>query len=455
MNSRRLFFTIVVSLCLASVPAAGQSSSVRHLTLDDAINLALEMNPDLEASRLEVEYADARVQEAWGYALPVLDLSGRYARALKKPVFFLPDFANPGSGIIRPIEIGANHAIDVGFNARQTLFNATVFIGVGAAHVYSKAAREMFIAKKLETITNVRRAFYGYLMVAEVREMMRENLRNSEENLRNARLLATQGIVSEYDELRATVGYENLRPMVLEAENNSQLAKDGLRMAIGLDPTIDFVVNGSLLFAKYPDDLLEIAAARMLEMNPSLRAMRLQIDVNRAFMNAERSNYLPTLTAFGNYQYQISKNDLRFSPNDFVSSSQVGLTLSMNIFQGLQTNARVQQAKVVMMKTEEQVEKLETNLRTAVHSSTLKLRQTQQRIEAQGKTVEQAQRGYRIASTRFASGSGTQLEVNDAQLALTQAQVNRIQAVFDYLIASAELDQLLGRTPDYVDTNNK
>lgn len=448
MNSRRLIVAATVLLCFAFLRAQEQPS--RTLTLESAIKLALEMNPDLESSRLEVKFADARVQEAWGYALPVFDIQGRYARALKKPVFFLPDFANPGSGVIRPIEIGANHAIDVGLTARQILFNATVFVGVGAAQIYSQAAREMYAAKELETITNVRRAFYGYLMASEVREMMRANLRNAEENLRNAKILAAQGILSEYDELRAIVGYENLRPMVLEAENNAQLAKDGLRMAIGLGPTTDFTVDGSLLYARYPDDLMEIAPARMAESNPALRALRLQIDVSRAFMNAERSNYLPTITAFGNYQYQISKNDLRISPNDFVSSSQVGLTFSLNLFQGLQTNARVEQARVTMLKTEEQVEKLETNLRTAVHSSILKLKQTQQRIDAQAKTVEQAQRGYRIASTRFASGSGTQLEVNDAQLALTQAQLNRIQAIYDYLIASAELDQLLGRSPDNI-----
>jgi outer membrane protein TolC len=77
----------------------------------------------------------------------------------------------------------------------------------------------------------------------------------------------------------------------------------------------------------------------------------------------------------------------------------------------------------------------------------LQLRRARERIDAQGKTVEQAQRGYSIATARYRSGAGTQLEVNDAQLALTQARVNRIQAVNDYLSASADLDQLLGRIP--------
>ena len=72
------------------------------------------------------------------------------------------------------------------------------------------------------------------------------------------------------------------------------------------------------------------------------------------------------------------------------------------------------------------------------------------RIEAQEKTVEQAQRGYDIASTRFVNGLGTQLEVNDAQVALTQARVNRIQAYYDYVIASVDLNETLGILPEYV-----
>lgn len=104
-----------------------------------------------------------------------------------------------------------------------------------------------------------------------------------------------------------------------------------------------------------------------------------------------------------------------------------------------------------MRKSEEQLSSVENNLRTAVHSVVLQLEQSQKRIQAQERTVEQAERGYKIATTRFTSGSGTQLEVNDAQLALTQAKVNRMQAIYDYVIASTELDQLLGRLPSYAE----
>ena len=88
-------------------------------------------------------------------------------------------------------------------------------------------------------------------------------------------------------------------------------------------------------------------------------------------------------------------------------------------------------------------------MHTGVHSVKSNLQQARKRVEAQDKTVEMAERGYKIVTTRFLSSAATQLEVNDAQLALTQAKVNRIQAIYDYLVASAELDQLIGHLPSY------
>ena len=455
MRKKFMLYTKVFVVALLVVPAsmtAGDKAS-RALTLDEAIRIALQRNQGLTSSRLEVQKADAQVNEAIGTALPSLSLTGRYTRALKKPVFFLPDFDDINSGRTVPIRIGSDHALDMTLTAQQVLFNSAVITGVGAAKIYQDAAREMYRAKQLETVMNVRRVFYGVLLANEVAEMMRENLKNAEDNLKNVRLMKQQGLVSEYDELRATVGVENLRPAVIQAENNYALAIDGLRMMMGVGPAEEYQVQGTLAFSPVDQEIVSAAMETVLENNPMLEAVRHQVDVNKAFVSIQRSNYLPTLAAFGTYQYQTAQNDLKISAKDFIGSSTVGVQLSVNLFEGLQTNARVDQAKVEVRKAEEQLTSVENNLRTAVHSVVLRLEQAQKRIAAQEKTVEQAERGYKIATTRFTSGSGTQLEVNDAQLALTQAKVNRMQAIYDYVVASAELDQLLGRLPAYADSS--
>jgi outer membrane protein TolC len=408
----------------------------------------MKNNPDLESARLQTEKAQAQVSEAWGYTMPSIDISGTYSHAIKRPVFYLPGaFFDKPADVSVPVEIGSKYSVNAGLTATQILFNGTVFAGVGATRIYSHAAEELYQAKRTETAARTRKAYYGVLVSRAVLTLTQETLQNSEDNLKNVRLLLSQGLLSEYEEMRASVGVENVRPLMIQAETNYGLSLLALKNTIGLPAAERIAVDGELVFVPYDSTLLAAPEETLLEGNQNLKALRLTKEVNEAFVTAQRSNYLPNLVAFGNYQYQTQKNDMRISTNDFIASSSIGLQLSLNIFQGFQTNAKVDQAKIEVKKSETQLFALENDLRAGLRASIGELRQAQKRLLAQEKNVETAERGYKIVTTRFLASSATQLEVNDAQQAVTLAKVNRIQAIFDYLTASANLDQILGRMP--------
>lgn len=440
---RNIIFTPFLMLLMTQFVGA-QEQTALQVTLDEAIRIALERNHDLAAARFEVTKADKQVKEAFGLALPSVDFAATYSRALKRPVFFLPDFDDPESGRVVPIQIGSENSIDLTFSARQVLFNSAVFTGVGTAKIYSEAARDLYQAKENATVASVRRAFYSVLLAGEGRTIMHSTLKNAEENLKNARVLSSAGLVSEYDALRAEVSYENLKPDVMKAEDDYVLALNTLRIAMGISAEQPLEVVGLLQPDIVDEQHLTNAVEDAVKMNPSLEALRKQTDVNEAIVSIERSNYLPTLSAFGNYQLQAQKNQFNFSTNDFIGSSVVGVNLSFNIFKGFQTNARVEQATLDHRRSQEQLASMESTLRTQVESMILRLRWAQKQIGVHEKTIAQAEKGYRIVSTRFASGSGTQLEVNDAQLALNRAQVNRIEAIYQYLLAATDIEQALG-----------
>jgi outer membrane protein TolC len=446
-------------LCFAILTA--QEKSLLQVSIQKAVQLALKQNSDLETARLEVKRADSRVMEAWGYTMPSIDLSGQYMHFIDKPVTFFPDyflysfmkgidstFPKP-TGALVPISFTPGFSASGSVTIKQLLFNGAVFIGVGAASVYSKLAHDVYRMKTVETVTKVRKAYYAALLSAEARALMQSTLQNAEDNLRNVKLLRNQGIVSEYDELRATVGVENLRPTVLQTETNADLALDALRNTMGVRHTESLTLTDTMAFVPVTDSLLLRAGDDLLESNPTLSVARWQIELNGAAVNAERSAYLPTVALFGSYQYQAAKNEFNFSTNDFFKGTNIGLSLSLNLFQGVQTWSRVEQAQLEQRKSEEQKNNLERNLRTGLHSVVGALRQAQKRVESQFKTVEMATRGYSIVTTRFLANAATQLEVNDALLALMQARVNRVQSIYDYLVATADLDQLVGRLPAY------
>ena len=463
-HRRSLFIALCLALAivLATAPAESQQNPPQRLSLQDAVRLAMKRNPDLSSARLEVKRSDARVLEAWGNALPAVDVSGQYVHMIDKPVTFFPDIflysfmkaidstTPKPTGALVPVSFSPGFTANATLNVRQILFNGAVFVGVGAANIYSHLARDLYQAKQVETVTKVRKAYYGALLAKEALDLMRSSLKNAEDNLGNVRVMFKQGIVSEYDELRASVGVENVRPMVIQSETNFNLSLDNLRNTIGVTNKEEYVLTDSLSFQSMDEEILKRAESLVMELNPGLSAVKRQIELNGAVVNAERSNYLPTIAAFGQYQYQAAKNEFNFSTNDFYKGSIVGLSLSLSLFQGFQTYARVEQAQLEQRKSEEQQVSLERTLQTGLHSILGNLQQARKRVEAQGRTVEMAERGYKIVTTRFLSNAATQLEVNDAQLALTQAKVNRVQAVYDYLIASADLDQLIGRLPGYL-----
>ncbi|MBI5476956.1 MAG: TolC family protein [Ignavibacteriales bacterium] len=451
-SSRIALFIFAFSIIIQSAKA--QAPVKKQLSLQDAIQLAVVNNPELKTAQLEIDRSNARVLEAWGNAMPSIDLSGQFTRSLKLPVFFLPDFSDLSSGRTMPVRIGSDYTLNATLSAQQILFNGAVIVGVGAAKVYSNLAKDLFESKRVETVAKVRKAYYTALLADKVVEMMHASLKNAEDNYKNVLLMRQQGIVSEYDELRASVQVENLQPSVIQSENNYELAIDALRNEIGLDKGESFAMSDSLKIEFIDESLIANADEMLIQSNPNLRAIERQIELNNAAVWAARSSYMPTIAAFGQYQYQAAKNELKFSKADLISSSMIGLSVSMNIFQGLQTRARVEQAQVEQMKSEEQKVSTERNLKTGLHSIIGNLRQAKKRVEAQEKTIETAERGYKIATARYLSNAATQLEVNDADVALTQAKVNRIQAVYDYLVALADFDQLLGRLPSYISNNN-
>lgn len=461
--------TVVVALLAGIVgisPAQSSDATQLSLTIDGAVRMAVQHNPELQSARLEVKRSDARVMEAWGYTMPSVDISGTFNHVVTKPKSYFPDaiyyplvklmdstakVPKPTGQLIElPFSMSPSNSANAALNVRQILFNGSVFIGVGAANVYSKLARDIYMQKKVETVAKVRKAYYAALLAHEALIMMQSNLKNAEDNFKNVQLMRSQGIVSEYDELRATVGMDNLRPAVIQSETNFNLAVDNLRNTMGVADSIKVVPSDNLVLLDVDEGILSAANQTVLESNLNLNIIKHQIELNGASVNAERANFLPTIAAYGSYSYTAIKDDYRISTNDFYKTSQVGLTFSLNLFQGLQTNFRIEQAQLEQQKTEEQKSSLERNLQMGIRSVIGNLRQARKRVDAQQKTVETAERGYKIVTARFLANAATQLDVNDGQLALSQAKVNRMQAIYDYLVAASELDSMLGRLPEYV-----
>jgi outer membrane protein TolC len=462
-KSRYLFLILLFILTNLSY------SQTQSFTIDEAIRTALKNNSDIKIAVMNVQKASAAVHEAFGYALPSLDFSAGFTHFVEKPKTPFPDFAallgNATYSILfdenviprddskfKPVgyslqSFALSNNYETKLQLTQILFNSAVFRGIGASQIYLDLSKAQLKNTISTTILNVQKAFYGVLLTKEVYLITKASFENAQENYKNVSALYEQGLVSEFDNLQAEVQVENIRPTLLNMENKLKDAKDGLKILLGLNPEKEIDVEGNITYQPMPIPEHQDMIEAVLKSNLSLETLDLKARVDDAFIDLDRAEYWPTLAAFGNYSYSGSSDNWDFQN---YSSLTVGLNLSINIWKGQQTANRVEQSTLNYQQTAEQVSQLKDFLTAQVKSKINELERVQTVVEAQDKNVSLAERAYQIATVRYKEGTSSQLEVQNADIALRQARLNRLQTVYSYLITRDELEQMIGKvSPEY------
>jgi outer membrane protein TolC len=439
------------------------SLQAKTLSLDSAIAFAISNNAEIKMAQLEVEKANFAVKEAYGYAYPSLDFTAQFSHFIEKPQMAFPDFRAmlnnavygvmfkekllpedndkflPMNTILQSFALANSYQTTLSLT--QVLFSSTVFKGISSSGVYQQLSREALLSKISGTILNTKKAFYGALLSQEVLRITKESFENAQKNLASVKALQKQGMVSEFDAIRAEVQVENIRPMIVQMENNLVLVKNGLKLVIGLDQNEQLEITGSLDYVEksLPNEQEIIKSA--VTDNFDIKTIKTKRNFDEALIDLDVSNYYPTIAAFGNYAFAGSSDDFNFQS---YRQSLVGINLSINLFNGFRTTQRVQQGKINVMKSDETINQLEEVVVSQVKSKLIEVERIKSNLEAQDRNILLAQKAYDISNLRYKEGTGNQLEIENADMALRQAKTNRLQSVYQYITAFAELENLSG-----------
>ncbi|MBK7630420.1 MAG: TolC family protein [Ignavibacteriales bacterium] len=462
-------FSIVKSIIIVFIVQLSLSAQSKVYTLDEAINTALSNNRDITISVMNVKKAGTAVDEAFGYALPSLDLSGNFSHFLQKPKTSFPDFGTllqnatysilfdenvlprdenkfkPMQNVLQSFAQTNNYSTSLTLS--QTLFSSAVFKGIGASQIYYDLAKADLNRTVSKTVLSVQKTFYGVLLLKSSLEITKASFENAQINLKDVKAFYQEGMVSEFDLLQAEVMVENIRPIVLNMENNLKTAKDGLKLVLGIEQLEAIDVQGDFLYQPYDISNEDGLFDEALASNYELRTLELKKQVDEAFVELDISDYWPNIAAFGQYAYAGSSDNWNF--NNY-SSATVGISFSMNLWKGNRTKNAVQQSTINYQQTEEQFKQLKDYTLLNVKTKIQDLKTVQSIIDVQNRNVEVAERSYQIAKVRYKEGVGSQIELQNTDLSLKQARLNRIQSLYSYLVTKYELEQILGRTnPDY------
>ena len=286
----------------------------------------------------------------------------------------------------------------------------------------------------------MKQAFYAVLLAQKSHEVVGQVYENARKNYEKTEQRFNVGKVSEVERLRAQVTMMNAEPNVSSAENAVLLTTWQLKAVMGIDLETEVQVVGDL--NDYTEQMLTpYVSEEDISSNSSLLQLDIQDRMLESTLRMQKKQYLPTLAASINYNYSAMGDDeLRWFP-----SSTAALSLSIPVFDGFQKHNAIKQTKVTRNMLALQREDAERNLRIAIRNFNDQMALCIKNYQAANATVEIAQKSYDISEKMYEVGKATMVELNDAQVALQQAQLTQAQAVYNFMVTKASLDEIIGK----------
>ncbi len=440
---------------LAFTTARAQQETLK-LDLNKALEIALSENPTVKVADREIEKKKYAQKGSYAALFPQINFTADYTRTLKKQVMYMDGFdmgggaeeTTPGAEGIdmsQGIEVGRSNNWSTGFNVSMPLVNASLWKSLNISALDVELSIEQARSSKIAMVNQVKKGFYAVLLANDSYRVFKESYDNAMENYLDIKKKYEQGTVAEYDLIRADVTVKNSEPNMLQAENSLTLAKWQLKALLGMDLELAIDCEGqlsdfeSVLFADY------MATDTTLAENSDLKQIDLQAQQLKQTLKMQKFDYLPTLSLTGMYQWNAMNNDFKFKNYNWTPYSIIGVSLSVPIFSGGSKYHKIKQTQVSIQQMDLQRDDTKRNLQLAIKQYLDNMKTCVKQFDAAQKGVEQANKGYKIAQKRYDTGAGTLLEMNDSELALTQAKLNLNQSIYNYMVAKSDMEKVLGQ----------
>ena len=287
------------------------------------------------------------------------------------------------------------------------------------------------------TVTN---GYYTVLQADDMQVLARESVARLEEHLKNVKAQYDVGVVAKVDVLRSEVELANAQQNLIKAENAYKISEANFNKIIGLPLETNLFLEDTLNYVPYDKDL-EYCLDYASKNRPELEQAKQGVQAARGQVRAARSGYQPQISAVASQNFGTS--DAHW-PADEESNWTVGVQASLTIFDTGVTRSKAHAAKANYFSAEESYRDTVDAVMLDVRSQYLNLREAEKRISTTEVAVSQAEEDYRIAQLRYQAGVGTNTDVLDAQVALTDAQTNYLQSVYDYNISKTNLETAIG-----------
>jgi len=427
----------IILLIPSGLAMAQQTQDSLIISLDQAIEIALEESNSVKIADLTIEKSGYAKKGSYAALYPNISANGSYQRTIKKQVMAM-DFG----GQAMEIEVGKWNNVNAGISASMPLINAQLWQSLKLSALDVEIAVEQARSSKISMIKQVKQAYYAVLLAQQVNAVYQDVYDNAVKNLEHSENMYNAGKTSEYEYLRAQVNVKNAEPNLYSSSTAIELAIWQLKAVMGIDLSAKIGVQGNI--EQYKDELLSYTLSSddmSLDNNTTLAQLQLQNQQLERTIKMTKYQYIPTLAASFSYNYIAMGDDFKFKWNPY---SVAGLSLNIPLFDGFAKRNNIRQYKATRDILQLNIEDTERNLRITFKNFENQITTYMKNYAAAESTLEMAQRSYDIAEKMYELGKATLLELNDAQLALVQAQLTMSQAVYNFMMTKASMEELAG-----------
>ena len=410
----------------------------RPLSQADCLNIALAQNADILKAKSDLEASAGVVVQTRAVALPTLQAGSQVKHSEPQAIESFPNSTPPNNNWNSDIQI-----------VQGIYEGGKLIAAIQAASATKKQSIAQYQTQVADTLLAVRLAYYDVLLAAQQITVNEASVKLLQKELDDQQRRFDAGTVPHFNVLRAEVALANAKPNLFHATSQYRVSKNVLANLLGYNLPREVLENIPLNLTDTFDItswnmILPDAIQQALERRTELADLREQVVLQNLNIVNAKSGYKPTVQAFAGYTWNNSQftdpNDLSYT----IHGWNVGGQLTWAFFDGGLTIGKVQQAKALYKKSQTELEdrsrQIELDVRTA-YSDFLEAKEV---LDSQTKVQEQAEEALREANARFDAGTGTQLDVLDAETSLTQARTTQVQALHDYATARARLERAIG-----------
>lgn len=448
LNKIRFFCALAI---LMPMGLMAQEEITKPMSLEECVNYALENNRNLKTTRMESAIAETQVGETRSMGLPQVKFQtgANYNYQIQRA--FLPNSiitGDPNAEGFTPVQFSPEYDGNAVLSVSQLLFDGSYFVGLQAAKTLRELRQKESNQSEIETVEAITKAYYLVLVTQERLELLDANQDQLDKVLKETKALYENGFAEKIDLDRITVNYNNIRTENNNAKRSYEATMDMLKFQMGLPLSSTLTLSGDIsnlkldaeeYFGKTENfDSRERIEYSILQTNQDLANLDLRNN---------KATHLPKLYANFNYGYNTGVNstsDLFNFSDNWLEFGAVGVSLTWDLFTGLNRSSKMEKNRIQIEQIEIQKEQLQSSINMEIKQAKNDLKSAKESLDVQKQNMELALSVYEQVETKYKNGMASSRELLDAETAKKEAETNYYSSLYDAVIAKIELEKALG-----------